>query len=140
MEGQITVLKKRKKNLNDSIRYILNKNRFSGPLLYRVQSDPGKPGKMAIFRKTQGKPGKLREKKMKSSWAQEKLREFFVFWKLWFFVFTKIHDASNIITSNTFVTIRCITTVKPVYNNHFWDHKNVVVIDRWSYCKNTVTN
>ena len=46
----------------------------------RVQSDPGKPGKhgkSAYFEKTQGKPGKLREKKLKIGMTQGKLREFF---------------------------------------------------------------
>ena len=26
-------------------------------------------------------------------------------------------------------------TVKPVYNDHFWDHGNQVIIDRWSFYK-----
>ena len=33
-----------------------------------------------------------------------------------------------------------LITVKPVYNNHFWDHYNMVVIDRWSLYRNTVSN
>ena len=31
-------------------------------------------------------------------------------------------------------------TVKPVYNNHFWDHYNMVIIDWWLLYRNTGSN
>jgi hypothetical protein len=35
---------------------------ISGGIVSRVQTDPGKPGKMVFFKKSQGNPGKPREK------------------------------------------------------------------------------
>ena len=31
-------------------------------------------------------------------------------------------------------------TVEPVYNGHFWDHQNMIVIDRWLLYRNTANN
>ena len=48
--------------------------------LYRVpsgQGKPGKPGKGTVFRKSQGKPGKVREFLRNSSKVREKSGNFF---------------------------------------------------------------
>ena len=47
-------------------------------------------------------------------------------------VLIKIYDSLSkllMVWYHIFWIQKC--TVEPVYNNHFWDHYNMVVIDRW---------
>ena len=56
-----------KEELHSQYKFLRNRivaiTRFSKKMYYRVQSEPGKPGKWGFFPKSPGKPGKVGKKK-----------------------------------------------------------------------------